>query len=152
MPGGSHDFGSKVTAGQTYTIVETGAPTGYAYTANIVFTVNKDGTVDTKADKSSDGTIQIRDKAISFTIDKIDVTSSKEISGAVMTVYEKAADGKLTKVDSWTSVAGTTHDFGSKLTAGTTYVLREETAPDGYTAISDTEFIWAKPYGSSCEA
>ena len=61
-----------------------------------------------------------------------------------MTVYEKAADGKLTKVDSWTSVAGTTHDFGSKLTAGTTYVLREETAPDGYTAISDTEFTIAK--------
>ena len=43
--GEKHDFGKVLQAGQTYVLVETGAPDGYAYSENITFKVNADGTI-----------------------------------------------------------------------------------------------------------
>ena len=54
----------KVEAGSSYVLVETNAPTGYAYTAEIPFSIDKDGTVKTEAPTKDDGTIEVRDKAL----------------------------------------------------------------------------------------
>ncbi|MBR2255912.1 MAG: hypothetical protein IJ899_00940, partial [Blautia sp.] len=82
---------------------------------------------------------------IHFTINKVEAGNGAEIDGAVMTVYETDADGNIAEnsegeekvIDSWTSKTGETHDFGPKLKAGKTYILREVVVPDGYAAVTD---------------
>ena len=41
----AHVFEQKLIAGETYTLAEVTAPSGYEVAADITFTVNKDGTV-----------------------------------------------------------------------------------------------------------
>ena len=43
----AHEMEGKLTAGQTYTLHEEAAPAGYAYAADIEFTVSLDGSIDT---------------------------------------------------------------------------------------------------------
>jgi hypothetical protein len=58
----------------------------------------------------------------------------------------------MREVDSWISKKGVLHDFGSKMTAGKTYVLREINAPEGYDKITTDIVIDVLEDGSiSCE-
>ena len=129
---GPHDIGSKLEAGHTYTLKETSAPTGYAYTTDVTFKVDKDGTIKDANDKTIDNKIVlVKDEALALKVSKTDLTSGKEVSGAKITVYDE--NNKV--VDSWTS-DGSEHDFGSKLTAGSNYMIKEDGAPAGYNYIN----------------
>ena len=148
--GETHDFGDKLEAGKSYKLVEKVAPEGYAYTTDIEFSVGTDGTITTSAKKTSDAqgndTYLVEDAKLHFNVNKTELGTGDEVEGAELTVYEKQADGTLKKVEgaSWTSKKGETHDFGEKLEAGKTYVLREEVAPDGYGYVTDIEFTVEK--------
>ena len=134
--GTSHDFGSKLEAGKTYTFHEDGAPAGYAYINDVKVTINKDGTATTNLKKDDQGNYLIKDEQLHINVSKVDAKNGKELSGAKIQVLDET--GKV--VDEWTS-DGTSHDVGSKLEAGKTYTLHETVAPDGYDlAEQDTTF------------
>ncbi|MDD2958419.1 MAG: SpaA isopeptide-forming pilin-related protein, partial [Lachnospiraceae bacterium] len=138
--GENADFSKYVEFGKTYVLEETAAPDGYAFASNTVFTVNLDGTISTEATVTNGDVILVEDAPIKFIVNKVDVADSEEVAGAELTVL----DSKGNVVDKWTSAAGKTHDFGSKLTAGESYVLRETVAPNGYTIAADIAFTVAK--------
>lgn len=66
---------------------------------------------------------------------KSDITTGVELDGAYLQVLDK--DGNV--IDSWTSVKDQPHVL-KRLTAGETYILREEIAPYGYLKATDVEF------------
>ncbi len=139
-----HDFGSLLKAGSSYVLREEAAPQGYGFVSDTKFQIEKDGKVVTDLTRTKDEAgneiFLVEDAAVDFTVNKVDVNSSEELDGAVLTVYEKQADGSLKEVESWTSKKGETHNFGGRLWAGRDYVLRETLAPTGYDYVSDIEF------------
>ena len=70
-------------------------------------------------------------------ISKQDITNSKEIPGAKLTIFDK--DGK--EVESW--VSEEKPHYIVKLPVGE-YTLREVTAPDGYEVAEDVKFTVAE--------
>lgn len=66
---------------------------------------------------------------------KSDITTAEEIDGAVLTIYTRGGD----VIERWTTVKGEPHMVRC-LTAGESYVLREETAPYGYLRAEDVVF------------
>ncbi|HBI84760.1 MAG TPA: hypothetical protein DDX71_00515, partial [Ruminococcus sp.] len=126
-----------LTAGETYTLHEEGAPDGYSYAEDAEFTVKADGTLTD---------IQMKDAPTKVTVSKQDATTSEEIPGAKLEVYKAAdvnEDGTVKEgakpVDSWISEAGKSHEI-QKLTAGADYVLIETTVPDGYAQAEAVKF------------
>ena len=141
VSGETHDFGDKLEAGHSYVLRETTAPTGYGkVTTDIEISISADGELTSSLQPSTqdDGTVVylIEDSAIRFNVNKTDVANGEELDGAVLTVFEIDAAGNEKIIDSWTSAGGMTHDFGTNLEAGKSYVLREETAPTGYQKIT----------------
>lgn len=138
--GGYHDFGPSTKAGESYVLIETAAPDGYAYAENILFTVKEDGTIETKADKKTneaagEDVYLVKDDVTKVSIKKTDITGSKEIAGAKLLLKDK--DGNV--IESWTS-ATEAHVFEKKLIAGETYTLVEVTAPSGYEVTENITF------------
>ena len=115
-----------LTAGETYTLHEVSAPDGYVLADDIQFTVSKDGSVDT---------INMVDDTTKVHITKTDITGDNEVPGASMKLFDE--DGNL--IDEWVST-DTAHEIIGKLIAGKKYILREESAPDGYVVAADIEF------------
>lgn len=113
--------------GWEYTLTETTAPKGYVKADSIKFTVSTD---------KKDQKLVMKDKQV--TITKTEVTGTKEIEGAKMTVKDEA--GKT--VDTWTS--GKEEHYVSGLEEGKKYTLIEETAPDGYVKAESIEFTVSK--------
>ena len=132
--GQSHDLTGKLVAGETYTLEELSAPNGYVPAEPIEFTVQKDGTVTINGQTVT--SVEMVDAKIHFNVNKVDLGNGEEVEGAVLEVYDE--DGNL--VDSWISKKGETHDFGDKLEAGKSYVLKETVAPDGYKYTTDIDF------------
>jgi len=66
---------------------------------------------------------------------KSDITSAEEIDGAVLTILTRSGE----VIERWTTVKGEPHMVRC-LTAGESYVLREETAPYGYLRAEDVVF------------
>ena len=127
---GPHDIGDKLEAGKIYTLKETGAPQGYAYTADVTFKVEKDGTLTDENGKKIDGkTVLVKDEALTVKIDKTDITGDKKVPGATIEVVDKET-GRT--VDTWTSDGKGPHDISDKLESGRTYTLKETGAPQGY--------------------
>lgn len=135
-----HDFGPVTRAGESYVLIETAAPAGYAYTKNIAFTVKEDGTIETEAEKTTnketgEDIYLVKDEVTKVSITKTDITGSKELAGARLLLKDK--EGKV--IESWMS--GTeAHVFEQKLIAGETYTLAEVTAPDGYEVAANITF------------
>ncbi|MDD2414781.1 MAG: SpaA isopeptide-forming pilin-related protein, partial [Eubacteriaceae bacterium] len=123
----AHEVTSKLVPGETYTLHEDGAPAGYAYASDITFTVNKEG---------ADQKVIMVDKPVDVTISKKAITGDNELPGATLSVKDK----KGNIVDQWVSTNEAHKIEASKLTAGATYTLHEEGAPDGYTYASDITF------------
>ena len=71
---------------------------------------------------------------IKVEISKTDITGEKEIAGAKLSVIDSKGD----VIESWISEAGKNHMI-ERLPAGK-YILREESAPYGYTIAKDVEF------------
>ena len=76
---------------------------------------------------------QMLDDVTKVEISKTDVTDSKEVPGAKLTILDK--DGKV--VESWVSKKDP--HMVEKLPVGT-YTLREEQAPDGYLVAEEVSF------------
>lgn len=135
-----HDFGPAVKAGESYVLIETAAPDGYAYAENISFTVNADGTIKTDAEKTTDketgeDVYLVKDDVTKVSIKKMDITGNNEVAGARLLLKDK--EGNV--IESWMS-ATEAHVFEQKLIAGETYTLAEVTAPSGYEVAADITF------------
>ncbi len=145
--GKKFNFGSVLDAGKSYVIVETGAPSGYAYAVNIPFTVNLNGTVAVDDSvKAEDGTILVKDDTTKVSITKTDITNSQEIEGAYLALYNASdvdADGNVVDgampIDDWTSGL-VAHEINGVLDAGASYTLVEIAAPAGYVKASAVTF------------
>ncbi|MFR4503722.1 MAG: SpaA isopeptide-forming pilin-related protein [Catenibacterium sp.] len=112
--------------GWEYTLTETTAPKGYVKAESIKF----------KAESGKDQKLVMKDKQV--TITKTEVTGTKEIEGAKMTVKDE--DGNT--VDTW--VSGDKEHHVSGLEEGKTYTLIEETAPEGYVRAEEITFTVTK--------
>ena len=108
--------------GETYTLHEEIAINGYVKATDITFQVSTD---------KNTQKIEMIDKQVE--VSKINVYGEK-ITGVVLKVIDK--NNKT--VDSWTST-GMPHKV-SNLVEGETYILREETAVEGYVKAKDVIF------------
>ena len=116
---------SGLEEGKKYTLTETTAPKGYVKAESIEFTAG-----------DKDQKLVMKDKQV--TITKTEVTGTKEIEGAKMTVKDET--GKT--VDTWTSTKE--EHYVSGLEEGKKYTLVEETAPNGYVKAESIEFTVSK--------
>lgn len=144
--GNTKDFGPDLLADKRYVLVETGAPQGYAYAANIPFTIKADGTIEVDASvKDANGVVIVKDKALHVNVNKTDLVDGTEVEGAVISIYNKAdvdtnGNPTGTALKQWTSKAGEIVDFGDVVKAGQSYVLIETTVAEGYQKAENIEF------------
>ena len=113
----------ELEVGKEYTLTETLPADGYVTAESITFTVENTAEVQK---------VEMKDDVTKVEISKTDI-SGKELPGAKMTVLDK--DGNA--VESWTSTDKP--HYMEKLPIGD-YILREETAPEGYLIAEDVEF------------
>lgn len=82
-----------IKVGETYTLHETVAPTGYTIASDTTFFIDVNGNVTTTAEKSSDGTLLVQDtKSETPTEDKGKIVITKTIEGDVT---KEEAEGAL---------------------------------------------------------
>lgn len=118
---------SGLEEGKTYRLVEAEAPNGYVKAKDVFFTVSNE--------KKNESVVM---KDARITASKTEVTGTKEIEGAKMTVKDET--GKT--VDTWTSTKE--EHYVSGLEEGKTYTLIEETAPEGYVRADEITFTVTK--------
>ncbi|MEE5994471.1 MAG: SpaA isopeptide-forming pilin-related protein [Oscillospiraceae bacterium] len=114
----------------TYQLVETGAPQGYAYSEEIIFTVDNRGIVTIEGNTVSDNTVVMTDKALQMSISKQKI-GGEELKDAELTLYrmDEITDEngdtieKRVEVESWTSGDEAHEVDGSLLIADADYVL-----------------------------
>lgn len=121
-----HEIIGRLEAGNEYILREKSAPEGYAYEEDIRFLISKDGRIDQ---------VIMKDKQTHVRIRKTDITGEKEVPGAVLQIRDQA--GRV--AETWISEEKP-HEIVGKLTAGETYILHEEYAPDGYGYAADVVF------------
>ena len=114
---------SGLEEGKTYRLVEAEAPKGYVKAKDVFFTVSNE--------KKNESVVM---KDAKITASKTEVTGTKEVEGAKMTV----TDEKGKTVDEWTS--GKEEHSISGLEEGKKYTLTETTAPKGYVKAASIEF------------
>lgn len=113
----------ELVVGKTYKMVERIPANGYATAESVEFTIENTAEIQKHV---------MEDDVTKVEISKTDITNSKEVPGAKLTVLNQ--DGK--KVTSWTS--GEEPHKIEKLPVGK-YTLREEQAPKGYLIAEDVE-------------
>ncbi len=131
-----HKIRGKLKAGETYILHEEGTPEGYAYAADLEFTVSKN---------REPVRAEMRDGPTCVEITKTDMTGSEELEGAVLQVIDK--NGQV--IEEWVSKKEP-HKITGVLKAGETYILREKAAPEGYGYAADAEFTVSLD-GSVCK-
>lgn len=124
------------TTENLYTLRENSAPDGYKIAPDQTFKVSNETA------KLGIYETTMLDDTIELYVSKVDLTSKKELAGAIMTVYEKTDYDKLgvnaTKILEWTSTSipkriSIAEDGEDKaLKRNTTYYLIESAAPVGY--------------------
>ena len=128
-----HLIEAKLKVGASYVLRETAAPDGYTIANDVTFTVEAGGKVQT---------VEMRDDMTEVVISKTDITTGKELPGATLQIL-KVADGKEEVVTlngeklEWVSTEEAKAIKG--LPAGD-YILREISAPYGYTIAEDVKF------------
>lgn len=147
-----------LVAGETYTLTETKAPSGYEVVEPFQFKVNEDGMIEiagtsTQAAEGEEGyTISAADDNIVLAAHDtpIEVTLAKTSSaneqlalqGAVFELYQ----GEVAEGEPYADVSvgenGTVEL--ENLIADTTYTLHEVTAPEGYELLADVTFTVTK--------
>ncbi|MDY3917860.1 MAG: Cna B-type domain-containing protein, partial [Candidatus Limivivens sp.] len=122
---------AKLQVGETYVLCEESVPAGYLKADDQTFTLNADGTT-TK--------VVMYDAQTEIQVSKRKVTGDDELPGATIQIIPLDDKGQeLAPVATW--ISGTTPHTVRGLTVGTTYILRETIAPDGYTVASDIRFV-----------
>ena len=116
---------TRLVAGRTYTLTETRPADGYATAEAVDFTVGDTGEVQK---------VHMEDDITKTEIFKVDAADGSALAGAVLQIL----DGEGRVVCEWTS--GEEPRLIEKLTVGETYLLHEETAPEGYLTAADLEF------------
>lgn len=86
--------------------------------------------------KEDGSAAQVSDAITKLDVAKLDKDTHEYVQGAVMQIIEKDTG---TVVDEWTTTSAT-HNNSKKLNVNTHYILREKTAPNGYSTAKDTEF------------
>lgn len=141
-----------LVAGETYTVTEQTAPSGYELTDPFGFTVNADGTISVAAGSSQaaagepgyvisgkDGAVVLtaHDKPIEVVLAK--TGSGAALPGATFELYQGASAAEGTLLDTVT-----TGDDGqvalTGLVGGQTYTLHEVAAPAGFELLGDATF------------
>lgn len=128
----------------SYRLHESLAPKGYAVSQDIAFTLGTDLTLQSETKDAVDGdTLRIYDTPLVVKFKKVD-SEGNALTGAVLTLTDQNTGEE---VDRWTS-DGSLHTItlqtasGKPLVAGHTYILHEESAPNGYTLAQDISFIF----------
>ena len=147
--------------GKTYYLVEETPPNGYIVaTITTEFTISPDGTVMIGGQSVTDNIIVVNNSLTEMSISKQDVSSSKEVPGATLSICESHLDdeGNLEmSVDDFGNCTVVTLADGSAATwvstdqphsvrglgAGT-YYLVENVAPDGYDTAESIIFTMNK--------
>ena len=124
--GRPHEIIGRLEAGKTYRLIEVNPAPGYAYARDVVFTVNRDGTVNQ---------VQMKDDVTKVEILKVSAETGKPLAGAEFEILDK--NGAV--MEHWTST-GKAHRVEGKLLAGERYRLHEVSAPSGYYPMADVEF------------
>ena len=91
----SHEV-TGLKTGEKYTLRETVAPDGYTITADTVFSLKEDGTLDkdnTSTTISADGTLLVEDSRTSVKVSKVDISDGKELEGAHIQIIDQ--DGNV---------------------------------------------------------
>ena len=134
----AHDVSDIMLPGKTYTLHEVSAPDGFELAEDITIVVTDEGAI--TVDGKDTGTITMVDyqeaiygEQVPVIVNKYDKDTMEELAGAVLTVYDPA--GKVIDEGSWTSAVGSNVQF--MLSKGSTFTLKEETAPSGYTSVKD---------------
>ena len=112
--------------GESYILREERPADGYAYAADILFTMNEEGVVEM---------VMMQDEETKIRIRKVDADTGEALAGAQFEI--RAEDG--TVVEHWTSTEEA-HEVQGKLDAEGTYILHEVQAPAGYQAAEDRRF------------
>ena len=113
----------ELVVGETYTMTETLPADGYVTAENITFTVE---------DTAEVQKIEMKDDVTKVEISKTDI-SGKELPGAKLTILDKEEN----VVESWTS---TDEPHYIEMLPIGEYILREESAPEGYLVAEDVAF------------
>lgn len=142
--------------GQTYTLRELEAPTGYVTASDVSFTVN-----DTIGDEQL---VEMYDPRItgSVTLTKKDASTRDNISGAVFNLYTSSGAlvnvvGSLGSYEYYDGAASTALSVGTSGTLTVTdlpygeYYFREVTAPRGYELSSEAAYFTVATDGASAE-
>ncbi|MCU6725426.1 Spy0128 family protein [Muricoprocola aceti] len=113
--GGANDISEKLIRGEAYVLVETSAPEGYAFTNNIPFTLNEDGTVTVDKElQAEDGTILVKDALIGE--QKVPLSATKTLTGAALTGDDFSFTLEEVKEDGTTELLQTkTNDAAGKV-------------------------------------
>jgi uncharacterized surface anchored protein len=132
-------------AAGTYWMHEVSAPSGYATTTDILFTIAADGKV-TVNGQDVNGPVTMTDSRTNVTFSK-QAVGGAEIGGAKIEILNSNgdiatcsnADTGATETAEWTSEAGVSHGV-TGLAAGE-YTMHEVSAPAGYTTTTDIPFM-----------
>ena len=124
---------------------ETLAPAGYAMSLDIPFTLREDLTVQLDGDTGAleGDTLVVTDAPLEVRFAKVD-EHGDPLPGAVLTLTDQTT---CEEIDRWTTgsepyvITGWTEN-GTALIAGHTYVLHEESAPNGYQTAADITFVF----------
>ena len=122
MDGTRKEWDVVLKADHTYYLREIKAPDGYALPENdTAFTVTHYG---------EDIQVPVYNKKTKVTFEKTDF-AGEEVAGATCELHE-LDNGTWKKIDTWTSVSGSSHVLEGTLIAGKEYLFKEASAPAGY--------------------
>ncbi|MBO5510071.1 MAG: hypothetical protein J5962_06390, partial [Lachnospiraceae bacterium] len=136
---------------ETYTLIEEIAPDGMSITTEFEFYIDGDGTItstDTNAVLAKKGSsdvvnwIKLVDDYLELKVKKYAKSTDGVVSnlaGAKLELY-KLVGGVVTKVYEFDSTTGEVSIPNRYLVGGTTYILKEAQAPNGYAIAEDITF------------
>ena len=121
-----HEIIAKLTAGETYTLVEVRPADGYSVAEEIEFRVSEDGTIDV---------VEMFDDVTHVNFSKVN-PSGIMLCGGRIQIKDLAGNILVDFVPN-----GEDYPIDGILKAGETYVIHEVSAPGGYRISDDQEFI-----------
>lgn len=134
--------GDKFKVGEIYTLTEIAAPTGYACTDPITFTINSEGKVEIAGEVVTGNHIYMEDALLDIKFSKLSTSTGEHLSGAEIIIesYDNSGnpDKKVIVEPEGSSVQIGKYlkpgyfDLGTKQEVYSYYVIYEAKAPFGY--------------------